>query len=213
MSNHITIQDRYAEQFAADLESNTKEQEAVRVQMAELQARLDELEKAHVWLSTALDTLSEKPLAPKPSAPASGGSGDATPAEPAASAVPRPRQAKPKKAADKAGGSRKKPAQPQPGGKAKAPKAGAKKSDGPTLRELVLDVLVQHHQPRMVGEVVQELTQAHPQRPASSGPVVRNALEALVAKSAVERERKQGSVFYTAATAAKAAEEKPAAAV
>lgn len=54
-----------------------------------------------------------------------------------------------------------------------------------------------HQEPRTVSDVLTELTTAHPDR-KTSPQVVRNTLEALVAKGELERERKQGSVFYTA---------------
>jgi hypothetical protein len=63
----------------------------------------------------------------------------------------------------------------------------------------VQEILSSTHEPRMVSEVVKTLAEQHPDRAAST-PVVRNTLEALVAKGLAERERKQGSVFYTAAT-------------
>ena len=112
----------------------------------------------------------------------------------------QPRRAAAKKTTSKKDQDRKKTAQTTPGGEPKTPQTAAKKHGGPTLRDLVLDLLTRHHEPRMVSEVAQELTQAHPDRPAPSTQVVRNTLEALVAKSAVERERRQGSVFYTART-------------
>jgi hypothetical protein len=185
--DHTTIQDRYAAQIAADLERNMQEQQ-------ELRARLDQLQKEHAWLSTMNGTLVGESTTPKPPAEATGDSTEAPAAQTTAASgvVPQPRRGR--KATSKTGGSREKAAQAKPGGK---PKTGARKSDGPPLRELVLGLLAQHHEPSMVGEVVKELTQAHPERTASP-QVVRNTLEGLVAKGDVERERKQGSVFYTA---------------
>ncbi|MFD3779571.1 hypothetical protein [Streptomyces sp. NPDC058612] len=67
----------------------------------------------------------------------------------------------------------------------------------PPLRELVLALLVGAAEPRMVSEVTSAMAEAHPGRPAST-QVVRNTLETLARKGAVEKENKQGSVMYTA---------------
>ncbi|MBT2468139.1 hypothetical protein J7E97_09670 [Streptomyces sp. ISL-66] len=67
----------------------------------------------------------------------------------------------------------------------------------PPLRELILTLLVGAAEPRLVNEITTELAQAHPGRPAST-QVVRNTLEALTKKGAIEKEHKQGSVMYTA---------------
>ncbi|HEY5834680.1 hypothetical protein [Streptomyces sp.] len=202
------IQDRYAQEFAADLEKNTKEQEGIRSQIAELQARLGQLEQEQTWLVRAQGTLAAGRVAPPP-ADSPGDSAEAAPAQAAGTqAVPQPRRVK--KAAGKTGGNRTK-AKAKPAAattatrsastavpkEQKADTAGAKKSDGPPLRDLVLALLVQHHEPRQVSEVAGELAQAHPDRPASI-QVVRNTLEALVAKGELERERQKRSVFYTA---------------
>ncbi|WP_162890054.1 hypothetical protein [Streptomyces olivoreticuli] len=179
------IQARYAAQFAADLENNEKEQESLR-------ARLEQLAEEHVWLSGMRGTVAGEKDAPGDAA----GSADGAASAAAAGNVPRPRRAK--KAAD-APGRRKKPAQAKSAETPKAAEGRTRKSDGPTLGELVLGLLTQHHQPRMVSEVVNELGQAHPERTVSA-QVVRNTVEALVAKGRLDRERKQGSVFYTAPT-------------
>ncbi|MEW2030808.1 hypothetical protein AB0901_09875 [Streptomyces roseifaciens] len=181
------IQAQYAAQFAADLEKNEKEQEALR-------ARLQTLETEHAWLSGMRSTVAGQ----------QGGSGEAaeapekTGSTATAGAVPRARRAK-KPAASP--GRRKKSAQAGSAGTEEAapaaPAVRARKGDGPTLGELILGVLGRHGQPRMVSEIVKELDQAHPER-VVSGPVVRSTVEALVAKGRLERERKQGSVFYTA---------------
>ncbi|MGA5129875.1 hypothetical protein ACPCTO_08725 [Streptomyces olivoreticuli] len=179
-----SIRTRYAAQFAADLENNEKEQETLR-------ARLEQLAQEHAWLSGMRGTVAGEKAAP-------GKAADAAASEAAGGSVPRPRRAK--KAADTPG-RRKKPAQAKSAETPKASGGRTRKSDGPTLGELVLGLLTRHHQPRMVSEVVNELGQAHPERTVSA-QVVRNTVEALVAKGRLDRERKQGSVFYTAPTGA-----------
>ncbi|MGW1073113.1 hypothetical protein [Streptomyces sp. NPDC002537] len=176
------IQARYAAQFADDLERNQKEQEALR-------ARLQQLEKEHAWLLGMRGTVAgERKAAGK-------AVGDAEDTATAAS-VPRPRRTRKEAAAP---GRRKKPAQAASADAPRAPRGRTRKSDGPTLGELVLGLLAGHHEPRMVGEIVTELGRVHPERSVSA-QVVRNTVEALVAKGRLERERKQGSVFYTAPT-------------
>ncbi|MDX3235995.1 hypothetical protein PV392_09915 [Streptomyces sp. ME03-5709C] len=209
MSHNTTIQDRYAARLAEDLENNAKEQEAVREQVAELQARLTRLEDERAWLNQLQGTVTtggsgvtarEEPAAAEvievtevdaagevpahhdgPAAVAAG-----LPRKGTTGAVPRPRARKP------AGGTKsRKPAR-------KAAPTGDKEK--PTLRGLVADLLAADTEPRMVSEFVDALTKRYPDRSAPSAPVVRNALEALVAKGLAERSRRQGSVFYTPVT-------------
>ncbi|MFC5149457.1 hypothetical protein [Streptomyces aureoversilis] len=180
------IQAQYAAQFAADLEKNEKEQEGLR-------ARLQTLETEHAWLSGMRSTVAGQQASPGEAAEAPGKAGSTA----TAGAVPRARRAKKSSASP---GRRKKPAQAGnagAGAEQPAPAVRTRKGDGPTLGELILGVLGKHGQPRMVSEIVKELGQAHPER-VVSGPVVRSTVEALVAKGRLERERKQGSVFYTA---------------
>ncbi|WP_455356702.1 hypothetical protein [Streptomyces sp. SYSU K217416] len=199
------IQDRYAENIAADLESNAKEQESIRSQMASWQSRLDRLEEERAWLAGMLGKLAEGSTALEQLAESrNSAAGEAEAAAP--KAVPQQRQAG--KATSESGGSRRNTAQTKPRGAAKTAKtarttkpvekaqAGAKK-DEPTLRELILEVLTQHYEPRMAREVAAEVKQTHPGRNPSD-QVVRNGLNSLIAKGAVEREEKQNSVFYTA---------------
>ncbi|MFI1866070.1 hypothetical protein [Streptomyces jumonjinensis] len=212
------IQERYAAQFAADLENNRKEQETITTKIAEHQDRLTHLQTEERWLAGMQGTLADAPAASTGSTGSTDSSVDADSAEadsaeaPAPGVVPRPRR--PKKTAGATGRSRSKAAA-KPVEKA-APKAAEKKAvkkaekkvekkvakspepGRPTLRELVTALLVgRSGEPLMVSDVVRELTETHPERVAST-QVVRNALEGLVAKGSIERERKQGSVMYTA---------------
>ncbi|MFF7209769.1 hypothetical protein ACFZAU_04420 [Streptomyces sp. NPDC008238] len=206
MSHNTTIQDRYATRLAEDLESNTKEQEAVREQVAELQSRLTRLEDERAWLTRLQGTVTTGAPDAEPAGEVTAEEAEAEelPAEEApapvaaaapqtgkARAVPRPRARKP------AGGTKARKT-----GKKAAPAADRTKDedrdkDKPTLRGLVADVLAADDEPRMVSEFVDALAKRHPDRSAPSAPVVRNALEALVAKGLAERSRRQGSVFYT----------------
>ncbi|MFD9408675.1 hypothetical protein ACFWBN_16895 [Streptomyces sp. NPDC059989] len=210
------IHNVYAQRFAADLETNHKEQAEVSAQITELESRLKQLKADENWLSGMQGSLppaaeeavtSGVQVAPQP------GQSPAAADAPATGVVPKPRQAR--KTTGRAAG--RKAAQPKEapvvasGAKAKTaavrktaattPKKTAdsktKKVAEPPLRELVLALLVHAAEPRMVSEVTTELAAAHPGRPAST-QVVRNTLEALAKKNHIEKEHKQGSVMYSA---------------
>ncbi|MEU3355990.1 hypothetical protein [Streptomyces sp. NPDC037389] len=216
-SDDTNIQDRYAARFAADLENNTKEREAIRSRIAELRARLERLETEASWLSTMRGAVTTGPGAARDErpaaeagptadasadAPAENAGDDAPAPEAAPQTVPRPRRAKKAAAgqrARKAKAARAGSAVAEPNTKEakEAKEAGNGRRSGPTRRELVLELLARHHEPRTAGEITKELEEAHPERAAST-QVVRNALESLVSTGDVERERQQKSVFYTA---------------
>ncbi|MFD9336849.1 hypothetical protein ACFWBF_20990 [Streptomyces sp. NPDC060028] len=196
----------YAQRFAADLETNRKEQEDVSAQIRELDERLKQLKADEGWLSGIQATLPEGEGEGEGHSEAEAGPqlvhspGDENTAAVAESAgtVPRPRRAR--KAPGAAASGTKAKAAPRKSAtpavkKTTAPKAV--KTAEPPLRELVLALLVAAAEPRMVSEVGTELAAAHPGRPAST-QVVRNTLEALAKKGSIEKEHKQGSVMYTA---------------
>jgi hypothetical protein len=214
MSNepaNTTIQDRYAARLAADLENNAQEQEDVRSKIADWQTHLAQLEKEHAWLSTLQGTVTgespvaeEQPTAPEQAAQPPGGSAEDSAAQAATSqAVPQPRRAR--KTTGQPGKSRKKTPQAEPANTTKAAKTTEPaektqpdaKKDEPPLRVLILEVLTQHYQPRTAREITTEVKQAHPDRHPSD-QVVRNSLNALLAKGKVQREQQQNSVYYTA---------------
>lgn len=64
----------------------------------------------------------------------------------------------------------------------------------------MLELLRGHVEPRTAREVADEVAQAHPEL-KTTVPVVRDALNAHVAKGLVERETRQKSVWYTVVTA------------
>ncbi|MFF4229566.1 hypothetical protein [Streptomyces sp. NPDC001820] len=168
-----TLQSQYAKQVDADLERNTREQEHIRSEAAALQAQLEELQKDHELLETLRATLGT-PSVEKAKAAAK------------TATVPKARRTKTSTDTDK----RPRPAKAKTEAKAKASKTA------PPLRELVVAVLAGHQEPRSVAEVAQELAQAHPERTLSV-TVVRNALEASVAKNQSERTKQQKSVYYS----------------
>ncbi|GHB56624.1 hypothetical protein GCM10010347_28400 [Streptomyces cirratus] len=214
------IHDLYAQRFAADLETNRKEQADLTAQIEELQDRLRQLRSDENWLCGVQGV-----LPPADAVEAA----KAAPAGPGAATVPGPRRAKKSTAgaarakkgtagaarakkstagaarAKKAAGAAvpgteaeaaAKPAARKPDSAASPAKKPAR-TDEPPLRELLHALLVHAAEPRMVSEVTAELAQAHPGRTAS-GQVVRNTLEGLVKKGQVEKEHRQGSVMYTA---------------
>ncbi|WP_329130943.1 hypothetical protein [Streptomyces sp. NBC_00670] len=84
-----------------------------------------------------------------------------------------------------------------------AKSAGAAKADKPaqpTLVTLVREHLAGQGEPRSAAEIASALEQLHPER-AVKTTVVRNTLEALVAKDQAHRSKQGSSVFYTAVTA------------
>ncbi len=167
-----TLQTQYAKQVDADLERNTREQERIRSEVATLQAQLEALQKDHELLVSMQAALGTPP-------------GKKARAVRTAT-VPRARRAKAGSDNDK---------RPR---KAAEPKSGAKAGKNvPPLRELVVAVLARHQEPRSAAEVAQELAQEHPERTLSV-TVVRNALEASVAKNQSERTKQQKSVYYRA---------------
>ncbi|MEU2118036.1 hypothetical protein ABZ567_20885 [Streptomyces sp. NPDC016459] len=94
----------------------------------------------------------------------------------------------------------------------------AVKPTGPTLGELLKELLArQPGEPKKVSEISAELKTAHPER-ATSDQTVRNTLERLV-KDGLEKDTRQGLVLYTwptaetpapAAVAERAKDEEPA---
>ncbi|MFD9489636.1 hypothetical protein [Streptomyces sp. NPDC059991] len=205
-----TLKDQYAARVTADLEANQQDQSRIRAELDSLKGQLEDLERDHGLLQTMQHTLgstaaaaAQKPTATrkrtaKAQPPAKTPAPAETPAPaatPTVAAVPKPRKSqapKPETKTAKAAKSPKKAA-----AQAKKPTRKSTESGGPTLRELVLGLFAHHEEPRTVADILTELTTVHPDR-QTSPQVVRNTLEALVAKGELERERKQGSVFYTA---------------
>lgn len=215
-----TIRNKYAQQYASDLEDN-------RARQAELAQMLEQLKQDEAWLLRQLSDLPTSVTAADATVenePPASARQHTDPAETAAS-VPLPRQDGPakaaaskstakKSAAAKVRGTAKKPSAEtkKAAAKSAARRGPAKKSAvssepsakaasakaGPPLHELVLGILHKAPgEPRMAREVADLLVQDHPDR-AASVQTVRNALENLVKKNRAERSRQQGSVMYTA---------------
>ncbi|MEV5333846.1 hypothetical protein [Streptomyces werraensis] len=98
------------------------------------------------------------------------------------------------------------PAAPEPAGKASAVKGPRKapakaaesaRGDAPKLVDLVRRHLDEQKEPRSAAEVATALGQAHPGRTIKV-TVVRSTLEGLVARNQAQRSKQGTSVFYTA---------------
>ena len=202
----IPLRTEYATKVAEDLERNEAEQERVRSEMAELEARLAALQREHALLLNMRNVLTdEADKADKADEAASRTADDAPEAgaEAPAAVVPKARRSRNDGARTRRGGG--KNGNGKNGARKNgARKNGARKNTGPTLRELVRSCLLQRHEPLSVADIAKELAAAHPDRTVTT-PVVRNTLEALVAAGAVERSKQRKSVFYTAVTAEPAA--------
>lgn len=186
------LQSHYAQQVAADPERNLAEQERIRSEAAALQGRLEGLQKDHGLLVSMQAAVG---------APSAKNAKSARSAKEAKSAsVPRARR---RTNANTAGAEN---AKPDKAARAKTPAKAVKTA--PSLRELVVALLAAHQEPRSAAEVAQELAQSHPERKAGVA-VVRNALEASVAKNQSERTKQQKSVYYSAVHKSGAAAEQP----
>jgi hypothetical protein len=78
------------------------------------------------------------------------------------------------------------------------PKTAPRTPEQATLVELVVADLTARSEPRSAAEIATALTQAHPGRKIQT-TVVRNTLEALVAKGQALRSKQGRSVYYSAA--------------
>ncbi|MBA2947479.1 hypothetical protein [Streptomyces himalayensis] len=208
------LKSQYVSQVAGDLERNAKEQERISAELTALEEQLQALRHDHALLVSMREALTGESSAPLPEGGTSTASPEAT-AAPRPAAVPTARKPKEsgkstddatadtktagsktagsKTAGSKAGAKGRKKSQPAPSQAKESKGAGA-----PTLRELVLHHLGGQSEPRSAAEVTTGLAEAHPDR-TFQGTVVRNTLEALVAKGHVQRNKQQKSVFYFAA--------------
>ncbi|WP_306321960.1 MULTISPECIES: hypothetical protein [unclassified Streptomyces] len=219
------LKSRYADRIADDLAHNENELKRISEEIAALQAELGTLEENRALLESMLKSLSSGELPPTPAPTAAKAVGRA------AGKVPR-QQTREKAVAPKSPKASKAPqskkARETPAAAAKATKSAApaktvtptvKKSgqQSGTLVDLIVSQLGAETSPRSAAEITTTLQKAHPKREFNI-KVVRNTLEALVAKARAERTRQKRSVFYVASPAAtdtkagqdKAAESKPA---
>ncbi|MFF5858973.1 hypothetical protein ACFY8B_25660 [Streptomyces sp. NPDC012751] len=168
-----TLRSRYVEQAASDLEENRRRQQELedklRVLKQEEALLADILNLAERYEGSDASRLPEQ-MQDEPAV---------TKAKPASATTSR-----------RASSGRTAP-------KPRAAKTGAKaKSRRPLLGDLLADLLANHHEPRLAKELREELLEKHSDRNPTP-QVVRNTLEALVAKGRIRRHKQQRSVMYT----------------
>ncbi|MGW6269340.1 hypothetical protein [Streptomyces sp. NPDC055060] len=206
------VQAQYATRVAADLETNSKEQERLGAEMAALQEQLHALQNDHAVLLSMQQALgtpgtaAAQPAAAK-KAPSRASTGKKAVPAPRTSANSSRAARTKKAAAAKAKDSSKPKEKAAKSAPKSTPKAAAKKSAeptaGPTLVELIDSHLGQQSEPRSAAEITTALAQDRPDRTIKT-TVVRTTVEGLVAKGRAHRTKQGSSVFYTAAAPAEA---------
>ncbi len=171
----VTLRTRYTDQAVADLEENRRRQ-------AELRSHLEVLQQEETLLLDILN-LTGNPAANPGAAPPS----EAT-ESPSASSSATPAPTEPSPDALAPAGDLPVPSRP-----VHHRGSGAQQ---PLLREILLDLLSAHSEPRAAKEVWQECLQKQPDR-SPSNQVVRNTLEGLVARGLVTRHKQKRTVMYT----------------
>ncbi|MFJ9083105.1 hypothetical protein ACIRL3_11845 [Streptomyces sp. NPDC102384] len=214
-THQTELKSRYADRIQDDIANNESELKRISEEISALQAQLGTLEENRTLLESMLKSLGSGNLPPLPAPLAE------KPAGKAAGKVPRQKArdttaAKPAQAKKTAGAPAKaakaaKPAKAAAATKPSAPAAEKTEPQGSTLVELIVSQLGAETSPRSAAEITATLEKKHPKREFST-KVVRNTLEALVAKARAERTRQQRSVFYVAlpasGTSAKATDSK-----
>ncbi|MEB8339039.1 hypothetical protein [Streptomyces endophyticus] len=199
------LKSRYADRIQDDIAHNESELKRISEEISSLQAELGTLEENRTLLESMLKSLGSGgvlPPLPAPAAEKTAGKAagkvprqkarDTTAAKPAQAKKTRETPAAPAKAAKSA-----KPAKAAAATKPAAPAAEKTEPQGSTLVELIVSQLGSETSPRSAAEITSTLQKTHPKREFST-KVVRNTLEALVAKARAERTRQQRSVFYVA---------------
>ncbi|MFD8151666.1 hypothetical protein ACFV28_13070 [Streptomyces sp. NPDC059720] len=169
-----TLKGQYAAQVAADISRNEEELALLRARLEALETDLSVLRN----VQEALELTVEKSTALTGGPSGSGKTGNT--AKVSESARSRPQGVVPR--------SRGAHRSPRDGGRGKR--------QSPTLRELVENCLVEQGAPTAAAEVAAVIAERHPERNASI-PVVRGALENLVARNRAERTKQGSSVFYS----------------
>ncbi|MFJ9122501.1 hypothetical protein ACIRJS_00340 [Streptomyces sp. NPDC102340] len=200
-THQTELKSRYADRIQDDIANNESELKRISEEISALQAQLGTLEENRTLLESMLKSLGSGNLPPLPAPLAE------KPAGKAAGKVPRQKArdttaAKPAQAKKTAGAPAKaakavKPAKAAAATKPSAPAAEKTEPQGSTLVELIVSQLGAETSPRSAAEITATLEKKHPKREFST-KVVRNTLEALVAKARAERTRQQRSVFYVA---------------
>ncbi|MCH5675593.1 hypothetical protein [Streptomyces gilvus] len=167
------------------MEHNAAEQERIGHEIAALQDELTKLRRDHTLLLNMQQALeSESAMSGSPSTSASDHGSVSAEKVKNAPASHSKRQEAEEERADR--------------GRSKTERntVHEKNRGTPSLRELVFAQLSQRQESRSAAEVTTELTELHSDRTLSV-TLVRNALESLVAKGQVQRNKQQRNVFYS----------------
>ncbi|MER6627982.1 hypothetical protein ABT301_07065 [Streptomyces sp. NPDC000987] len=188
-----TIRSRYAEQAISDLAENRRRQKELTRQLEALHQEeallLDILKLAGASdaVSDAASDLTPVPRQAQNEPEVSASVTSATSSDATEAATRRPRDA---------GASPDTRQRETHAGRTGA-KAADKQEERPALlQDLLLELLAAHTEPRLAAELREELLSTHPDRQPTP-QVVRNTLEALVAKGRIQRHKQNRSVMYT----------------
>ncbi|WP_425840862.1 hypothetical protein [Streptomyces fractus] len=202
------LKSRYADRIRDDIAQNESELKRISGEISALQAQLGTLEENRALLESMLKSLGSGDVLPPLPAPATekaaGKAAGKVPRQKARdTTTPKPAQAKKARETAAAPAKAAKSAKPAKAAAATKPTASAAPAaektepQGSTLVELIVSQLGAETSPRSAAEITSTLQKAYPKREFST-KVVRNTLEALVAKARAERTRQQRSVFYVA---------------
>ncbi|MFE0512020.1 hypothetical protein [Streptomyces sp. NPDC058964] len=203
------IHDKYAGRFASELESNRTEQDNLRARLKQLQAEEEVLLGLQSALTAAIagpdsaaggaagvaatepqDLAHSSAVREEVAVPQPGHQETSSPAAPSKKAAAK-RTTLTRKA-DKKSAAKKTTAH---AAKASVNKSAANKAAEPSLGDLLKQILDKHPgQPRTAAEATSELENEYSEG-ARNATVVRNTLERLVAKSAVERTKQKSTVL------------------
>ncbi|MDX3025643.1 hypothetical protein [Streptomyces acidiscabies] len=178
----------YISRVKSDFESNVKEQKLLRAEIAERQEKLSSLAGDHDMLVALMKTLGIAAPADTDAVPEN--AGNSTPSATKTSAQPGKPDAK--RTRKRASGRDRTSRTPQTG-----TATASTKVSKPTQVELVRSYLQGQSGPHSAGEVTAALNEAHPER-GFQVKVIRQALDALVAKNDADRQTQGKSVYYVA---------------
>lgn len=175
-----TLRLRYVEQAASDLKENRRRQKELSDKLKMLKQE-EALLTDILSLTERLHDLAEASALPEPAqdeATFTRGRSSGAPATATGGKARRPAATRSAKSSGKAG--------------------TLEKQRQPLLGELLTELLAASDEPRLAKELRDELLEKHPDR-TPTPQVVRNTLEALVARGRIRRHRQQRSVTYTLA--------------
>ncbi|MGW4386577.1 hypothetical protein [Streptomyces sp. NPDC004685] len=175
-----TLRLRYVQQAASDLKENRRRQQELSEKLKMLKQE-EALLTDILSLTERLNNLAEAPPLPEQAQDETTFTRGRSSGRPATAAAGKTRRPAATRSAKSFG---------------KADTQGKQRQ--PLLGELLTELLAASDEPRPAKELREELLEKHPDR-TPTPQVVRNTLEALVAKGRIRRHRQQRSVMYTLA--------------